>query len=145
MKKMIKKRVTIAIALAVILAGFYFDKKNCRGIFSNEQYNLESALIKKNVPLTIYNTTGSKVNAAFYNKRFKRSGAIICIKGDKLDVARRCHAPYLAVARNKSTLRDCIEKSGVPRTKIARARSVKISYKGHDLVVTPTGERSALR
>jgi len=142
MKKTLKKKIIIAIALAVLLVGFCIDRKN--GMSGVGLYNQEpekSPVVNKKQPLTIHNETGSKVNAAFYNKRFRRSGSVIRVEDDKLEVARRSQAPYLAVARNSTALGAHIEKS-TPHTKVTRARCVKIASRGYDLMVTPTAKKN---
>lgn len=144
MKKIIKKRVAIVAAIVLLCFGFYIYRKKCMAVdyldYSEEprvQAQLQAPLVKKHEPLTIHNETGAKVNAAFYNKRFKRSGSVIRVAKEKMNVARRYQAPYIAVSRNSNTLAGRIEKS-VAHTNVRRARGVKIASKGHDLIVTPT-------
>jgi hypothetical protein len=135
--KITKKMAIFAAAVVVMFAGFFIDRK--RGIMTcaMSQQKEKAPLIKNKEQLTIHNETGSKVNAAFYNKKLKRRGNVMRVDKEKMDVARRPQAPYVAVSRNVNTLGEQISKS-IPRTNVRRTRCVTIKSKGQDLVITPT-------
>ena len=139
--KNVKKIALFAAAVALVFVGFFFDRKNNVCSFAQKEQAMTGPIVNIKEPLTVHNETGSKVNAAFYNKRLKRRGAVIRVQGEKMELARTPLVPYLAVSRNAHELGEKITKSRPSRINIRRTKCVAIKSRGHDLVVTPTLSR----
>lgn len=140
-----KKNQKIAIfcaALAVAFVGFFVDKKNNICSFAQKAQGLSPAVVNVKEPLIVHNETGSKVNAAFYNKRLKRRGSVIRIQGEKTKLSRTPLVPYLAVSRNANELGEKITKNKrSSRINIRRTPCVTIKSQGQELMLTTTSSK----
>lgn len=139
--KSVKKIAVFGAAVAFVFVGFIFDKKNNVCSFAQKEQPMTAPSINIKEPLTVHNETGSKVNAAFYNKRLKRRGGVIRVQGEKMELARNPLSPYFAVSRNGHALGEKITNTRPSRINIRRTKCVAIKSRGHDLVVTPTLSR----
>lgn len=139
MKKIIQKRFVMGIAIGVLFIGFYIDRKKSQSMIFTDKKQCQVSSVKKNNELTIHNQTGAKVNAAFYNKRFKRNGLTVQLQKETTNVPCRSKDSYIAVSRNNSKLKNRLAKS-IPHAKIRGSHCFKVRSKAQGLVVTATGK-----